>query len=162
MCFLPFVFCSQNAILRRHMLELTQSFMIPLVRLQNSLKWPLENTPHVGQIQIADSDLPLPPLRMCFNRSLQAPPLPHYPFCILSDAYFFICTINQIKNKEQTETLRCKLVFERAVRFGPIATELVKASMNLSHKNERQWFLNLNETSQVYKTCKLLCFIYIS
>lgn len=58
------------------MLELTQSFMIPLVRLQNSLKWPLENTPHVGQIQIADSDLPLPPLRMCRNRSLQAPPLP--------------------------------------------------------------------------------------
>lgn len=58
------------------MLELTQSFMIPLVRLQNSLKWPLENTPHVGQIQIADSDLPLPPLRMCFNRSLQAPPPP--------------------------------------------------------------------------------------
>ena len=43
------------------MLELTQSFMIPLVRLQNSLKWPLENTPHVGQIQIADSDLSLPP-----------------------------------------------------------------------------------------------------
>ena len=58
------------------MLELTQSFMIPLVRLQNSLKWPLENTPHVGQMQIADSDLLLPPLRMCLNRSLQAPPLP--------------------------------------------------------------------------------------
>ena len=58
------------------MLELTQSFMIPLVRLQNSLKRPLENTPHVGQIQIADSDLPLPPLRMCLNRSLQAPSPP--------------------------------------------------------------------------------------
>ena len=122
------------------MLELTQSFMIPLVRLQNSLKWPLENTPHVGQIQIADSDLPLPPLRMCLNRSLQAHPLPIIRSAFCPTLYFSICTINQIKNKEQTETLRCKLVFERAVRFGPIATELVKTIMNLSHKNERQWF----------------------
>ena len=147
-CLLPFVFCSQNAILRRHMLELTQSFMIPLVRLQNSLKWPLENTPHAGQIQIADSDLPLPPsgcVLIVLSRPLPSPII-RSAFC--PTLYFSICTINQIKNKEQTETLRCKLVFERAVRFGPIATELVKAIMNLSHKNERQWFLNLNKTSQ--------------